>query len=92
MRREINDHPERFSPNVVLRPLYEEIILPNLAYIGGPSELPYWMQLKGVFDHFEVPFPMLIPRNFALYVPTASRKRIEKLGLTYEEFFKEKHS
>ncbi len=90
MQREINEHPERFSPNVVLRPLYEEIILPNLAYIGGPSELPYWMQLKGVFDHFEVPFPMLIPRNFALYVPTASRKRVEKLGLSYEDFFQDK--
>ena len=92
IREEALEHPERFSPNVVLRPLYEEIILPNLAYIGGPSEVPYWLQLKGVFDHFGVPFPMLIPRNFALYVTTASRHRVEKLGLAYEEFFKEKHS
>ena len=91
MRREMNEHPERFSPNVVLRPLYEEIILPNLAYIGGPSEVPYWLQLKGVFDHFGVPFPMLIPRNFALYVKAASRHRMEKLGLSYEDIFKEKH-
>jgi bacillithiol biosynthesis cysteine-adding enzyme BshC len=87
LRKEANDHPERFSPNVVLRPLYEEVILPNLAYIGGPSEIPYWMQLKGVFEYFKVPFPMLIPRNFALYVNTASRKRLEKLGFNYEDFF-----
>lgn len=91
MRQEMHEHPERFSPNVVLRPLYEEIILPNLAYIGGPSEVPYWLQLKGVFDHFEVPFPMLIPRNFALYVNAASRHRMEKLGLSYEDIFKEKY-
>jgi bacillithiol biosynthesis cysteine-adding enzyme BshC len=91
IRQEATAHPEHFSPNVVLRPLYEEIILPNLAYIGGPSEVPYWMQLKGVFDQYKVPYPMLIPRNFALYVNAASRHRMEKLGLTYDAFFKEKH-
>ncbi len=91
IRREVNEYPERFSPNVVLRPLYEEIILPNLAYIGGPSEVPYWLQLKGVFDHFGVPFPMLIPRNFALYVNAASRHRVEKLELSYQDIFKEKY-
>ncbi|MBB5284777.1 bacillithiol biosynthesis cysteine-adding enzyme BshC [Rhabdobacter roseus] len=85
--QEAEAHPERFSPNVVLRPLYQETILPNLAYVGGPSEVPYWMQLKGVFAHYQVPFPLLIPRNFALYVTTASRKRLEKLGLSYEELF-----
>ena len=91
IRREATAHPERFSPNVVLRPLYEEIILPNLAYIGGPSEVPYWMQLKGIFDQYKVPFPMLIPRNFALYVNSASHHRVEKLGLTYEAIFKGNH-
>src|SRR5919199_2606988 len=65
----LDEHPERFSPNVVLRPLYQETILPNLAYIGGPSEVPYWLQLKKVFDHFQTPFPILMPRNFAMYVP-----------------------
>jgi len=91
MRQEMNEHPERLSPNVVLRPLYEEIILPNLAYIGGPSEVPYWLQLKGVFDYFAVPFPMLIPRNFALYVNAPARHRMEKLGLSYEAIFKGRH-
>jgi len=81
------EHPEQFSPNVVLRPLYQEIILPNLAYIGGPSEVPYWMQLKGVFDYYQVPFPFLLPRNFALYVNAASQKRAEKLGVTVESLF-----
>ncbi|MFN4146727.1 MAG: bacillithiol biosynthesis cysteine-adding enzyme BshC [Runella sp.] len=82
-----HQNPERFSPNVVLRPLYQEMILPNLAYIGGPSEVPYWLQLKGIFDAYGVAFPILLPRNFALYVNAASQKRAEKLGMTIEELF-----
>jgi bacillithiol synthase len=60
----IGTSPEKFSPNVVLRPLYQEIILPNLAYLGGPAEVVYWLQLKGVFDRYEVDFPMLMPTEF----------------------------
>ncbi len=85
----LDEHPERFSPNVVLRPLYQETILPNLAYIGGPSEVPYWLQLKGVFDQYRTPFPLLMPRNFAMYVPLVSAKRINKLGLTPEDLFQD---
>ncbi|SFD07981.1 bacillithiol biosynthesis cysteine-adding enzyme BshC [Spirosoma endophyticum] len=85
----LDEHPERFSPNVVLRPLYQETILPNLAYIGGPSEVPYWLQLKPVFDHYQTTFPMLMPRNFAMYVPSVSNKRICKLGLTPEDLFED---
>lgn len=85
----LDEHPERFSPNVVLRPLYQETILPNLAYIGGPSEVPYWLQLKGVFDHYQTPFPLLMPRNFATYVPTVAAKRIRKLGLQPDDLFRD---
>lgn len=86
-QKQVEEHPERFSPNVVLRPLYQETILPNLAYIGGPSEVPYWMQLKAVFAHYHTPFPLLMPRNFALYVPRVSAKRLFKLGMTLEDWF-----
>ena len=82
-----DEHPEYFSPNVVLRPLYEEIILPNLAYVGGPSEVPYWMQLKGIFDAYAVPFPMLIPRNFAIYINKHQQDKIDKLAITYQDLF-----
>lgn len=54
--------PGKLSPNVSLRPLYQEMILPNLAYFGGWGELSYWMQLKGVFEHFGVNYPALLPR------------------------------
>ncbi len=81
--------PEVFSPNVVLRPLYQETILPNLAYLGGPSEVAYWLQLPAMFAHYKTLFPILMPRNFALVINGASSKKIEKLGLQITDFFKE---
>lgn len=83
----IENHPERFSPNVILRPLYQECILPNLSYIGGPSEVVYWLQLKGVFEHYKTPFPILQPRNFVLFVNKASAKKLHKLQLKIEDLF-----
>jgi bacillithiol synthase len=83
----LENAPEHFSPNVVLRPVYQEVILPNLAYVGGPAEMPYWLQLKGVFDLLNVTFPILMPRNFALVLNKASVKRREKLGLNPNELF-----
>jgi len=82
-----DNHPEKFSPNVILRPLYQEMILPNLAYIGGPAEVSYWFQLKKVFDHFEAPFPVIMPRNFAMVLTRQVIKKIEKLGLQKQSLF-----
>lgn len=79
--KEVETHPEKFSPNVVLRPLYQEIILPNLAYLGGPAEVSYWLQLKPVFDHFKTPFPAVIPRNFALVLDHPIQRKINQLRL-----------
>ena len=84
----IATNPERFSPNVVLRPLYQEFILPNLAYIGGPSELVYWLQLKSMFGHFNTPFPLLMPRNFGIVVPTNTQNLMSKTGLEISDLFK----
>ena len=49
--RIINNFPERFSPNVLFRTLYQEKILPNLAYVGGGGEISYWLQLKAFFEN-----------------------------------------
>ena len=83
--------PRRFSPNVILRPLYQEMVLPNLAYIGGPAEIVYWLQLKGIFDHFNTPFPLLMPRNFALVMSGPVARKFNKTGLTSQEIFEEKN-
>jgi bacillithiol biosynthesis cysteine-adding enzyme BshC len=84
---EAQQHPERFSPNVVLRPLYQEMILPNLAYSGGPAEVIYWLQLKSLFTHFTTPFPLIIPRNFILYLNKNLNQKREKLGLSFPDLF-----
>ncbi len=87
----LEKHPEKFSPNVVMRPVYQEVILPNLAYVGGPAEVAYWLQLKSVFDHYNLPLPMLMPRNFGLVVQKNLAGKIEKLGLQLKELFLEIH-
>jgi bacillithiol synthase len=87
----IESHPEEFSPNVILRPLYQEMILPNLAYIGGPAELVYWLELKKVFDHFHQPFPILMPRNFALVVDAPTDRKMKKTGIDLKLFFAQKN-
>jgi bacillithiol biosynthesis cysteine-adding enzyme BshC len=91
MRQMIQQEPEKLSPNVILRPLYQEWILPNLAYVGGPAENVYWLQLKNVFDHFKIPFPMLMPRNFALVVDHTIHRKLEKTGLDLIHFFEDKN-
>ena len=77
----LEKYPERFSPNVVMRPVYQEFILPNLAYIGGPGELSYWLQLKGVFDRLNVEFPSLVLRDMAVLLDERTAKRMSQLGL-----------
>ena len=84
---ELNEHPDRFSPNVILRGLYQETILPNLAFIGGGGETAYWLQLKDLFNHYKVPFPMLVLRNSFLIAEKKWQERIAKLGFTIEDFF-----
>ncbi len=87
----VDSKPEKFSPNVILRPLYQETILPNLAYVGGPAEIAYWLQLKGIFEEYKTSFPALMPRNFALIVNKATQKKIERLKLKGKDLFKESH-
>lgn len=81
--------PERFSPNVVLRPIYQEIILPNLSFTGGPAEIAYWLQLKSTFDHYNIEFPILLPRSFGLIVPELLSKKLNKYNIPAEVLFQE---
>ena len=87
LRAEINAYPERFSPNVVMRPMYQEVILPNIAYIGGGAEVAYWMQLKANFDFYKVDFPVLLLRNSALLIDERSAENLYRLGFSLEDVF-----
>lgn len=89
LKEEVLAHPDRFSPNVVMRPLYQEIILPNLAYIGGGAEILYWLQLKENFDHYNVQFPILILRNSALLSSANLGSKLQRLDLSYRDIFQD---
>ncbi|MBP6334072.1 MAG: bacillithiol biosynthesis cysteine-adding enzyme BshC [Bacteroidia bacterium] len=84
---EVTLHPDRFSPNVVLRPLYQETILPNIAMIGGPAEIAYWLELRAFFQISKVAFPVLLLRNSAMFLDEPSLIRMKKLKIGIEKLF-----
>ncbi len=77
----LEKHPERFSPNVVLRPLYQEAVLPGVAYVGGPAEVSYWLQYRKMFDHFGIAFPVVLLRSLVLWLDPHVAGRLGALGL-----------
>ncbi|MBT8309810.1 MAG: bacillithiol biosynthesis cysteine-adding enzyme BshC [Flavobacteriaceae bacterium] len=85
--KQLQETPERFSPNVILRPLYQEVVLPNLCYIGGGGELAYWFQLKAFFQDVNVPFPILLLRNSVLITTAKQKSKLKKLNLSINELF-----
>ena len=87
LKQELQNHPERFSPNVILRGLYQETILPNIAFIGGGGELAYWLQLKSLFEHYNTPFPLLVLRNSFLIIEKKWQQKIDKLHLQTSQLF-----
>lgn len=86
MQRILDEAPEHFSPNVVLRPIYQECILPNLAYIGGGGELSYALQLKAAFDSVSVPFPLFILRHSLFWATAKDRSKMNALGAQMIDF------
>ena len=86
--QELHEHPERFSPNVILRPVFQEMILPNIAFIGGGGEIAYWLELKRVFTAVQVPFPVLVLRNSFLLAEKAHTAKAGSLGFNMADLFK----
>jgi bacillithiol biosynthesis cysteine-adding enzyme BshC len=89
LKQEIGQFPERFSPNVVMRPLYQECLLPNIAYVGGGAEVVYWLELKSNFDFYGVDFPVLILRNSGLVIGKATASKMARMGLHPADLFKD---
>lgn len=87
IKDELQNHPERFSPNVILRGLYQETILPNIVFIGGGGEVAYWLQLKDLFQYYNVPYPALVLRNSFVVVEQKWQERIVKLNSDILSFF-----
>jgi bacillithiol biosynthesis cysteine-adding enzyme BshC len=89
IRELIHNEPENFSPNVVVRPLYQEWTLPNVAYIGGGGELAYWTERKSQFSAFGIPFPILIRRASIGWLDSHVVKKMEKVGMTIDDLFED---
>jgi bacillithiol biosynthesis cysteine-adding enzyme BshC len=83
--------PEKFSPNVFLRPLYQELLLPNLAYVGGTGELSYWLEQQGIFKHFQIPYPILVLRNSFTLIDATDQKKLQKLNIRIEQLFEDEN-
>ncbi len=87
---ELMEIRSELSPNVLLRPLYQETILPNIAYIGGPSELGYWLQLKNAFDAAKLQMPLLVHRISITLVRKRDLEFVSKNELNISELMQEK--
>ena len=85
IKEELKNYPEKFSPNVILRPLFQETILPNIAYIGGFGELSYWLQLKSFFEAMNIDYPLAIGRNSLMVISSKQRETLEKLSIDFSE-------
>jgi bacillithiol biosynthesis cysteine-adding enzyme BshC len=83
----LESNPEKFSPNVIMRPLYQEIILPNLCYIGGGGEIAYWLELKAFFEAVNITFPIILVRNSVLLATEKQAKKADNLNLTWKDLF-----
>jgi bacillithiol biosynthesis cysteine-adding enzyme BshC len=91
MMTEIESHPERFSPNVIIRPLFQEFLLPNIAYVGGGGELAYWLERKVQFEAFGIFYPVLIRRNSTIIISKSQVKQLEKLNIEFLDIFKDEN-
>jgi bacillithiol biosynthesis cysteine-adding enzyme BshC len=76
--------PEMFSPNVLLRPVVQDALFPTVCYVSGPNELAYLGQLRGVYEHFGVPMPLMCPRASATVLDSAGARFLEKHELPFE--------
>lgn len=85
----IETSPDKLSPNVVLRPLYQQKILPNIAYVGGPGELAYWLEYKAMFEAYKITFPILLPRHFVMLVDKNTQLKLQKLNFSLNDIFRD---
>lgn len=85
--QELNEHPENFSPNVILRPLFQQRVLPAVGFIGGGGEVAYWLQLKDLFQHHAIAFPILLLRNSFLWLENVYAVKLDKLNIAIADIF-----
>lgn len=85
---ELTAHPERFSPNVILRGIFQESILPNVAFIGGGAEVAYWLELKPLFEAYKVFYPVILQRQSVQWINAYQGKHRKQLGFSVGDVFR----
>ncbi len=85
LTREAKTDPGCFSPNVLLRPIVQDTLFPTICYVAGPSELAYLGQLRGVYEHFGVPMPLIYPRATATIVDGAAARFLSRHQLPFDQ-------
>ncbi|MBK8497648.1 MAG: bacillithiol biosynthesis cysteine-adding enzyme BshC [Flavobacteriales bacterium] len=91
MLMDLELRPQDYSPNVLLRPAYQEVVLPNIAYIGGGGELAYWMQLRWLFQSLQLPMPMVLLRTSAAFLSAKEDHQRARSGVSHADLFKPAH-
>jgi bacillithiol biosynthesis cysteine-adding enzyme BshC len=84
---EINEHPERFSPNVLLRPITQDYLFPTAFYVAGPSEVSYFAQINPLYEFFEIEPPIIYPRSSATLIEKSVLSFMDKYDLTMRDVF-----
>ncbi|MBP1768300.1 MAG: bacillithiol biosynthesis cysteine-adding enzyme BshC, partial [Candidatus Aminicenantes bacterium] len=83
----VKDRPSSFSPNVLLRPIYQDSLLPTVVYVGGQAEVDYFAQLKGVYEEFGLPMPVIYPRKSVTLVEKKVARILEKFDLAIPDLW-----
>jgi bacillithiol biosynthesis cysteine-adding enzyme BshC len=84
--RQVATAPDRFSPNVLLRPVVQDTLFPTICYVAGPSELAYLGQLREVYESFDVPMPLMYPRATATLIDSATARFLSRHDVPLEQF------
>lgn len=84
------ENPELFSPNVVLRPICQDYLLPTIAYVGGPSEISYFAQFKPAYIHYDLTMPVIFPRSSVTILENKITKFVKNYNVNFEEIFDHK--
>jgi bacillithiol biosynthesis cysteine-adding enzyme BshC len=83
LARDAAARPGGFSPNVLLRPIVQDTLFPTICYVAGPSELAYLGQLRGVYEQFGVPMPLMFPRTTATLLDSGAARFLEKYDVPF---------
>jgi bacillithiol biosynthesis cysteine-adding enzyme BshC len=86
----LDSNPQKFSPNVLLRPICQDYIFPTAFYIGGPGEISYFAQVIPLYGFFNVPQPLVYPRSSLTIVEKTIQKTIDKYNLRFSDLFSDK--